>query len=71
MPAKILQHLFGHARADAAGINEPAVVDVIAKQPRAKVRPGTLRMPPGGRCRETNDQRYFLPSAFDKKVTNE
>jgi hypothetical protein len=53
-PAQILEHLLGHAGADAAGINEPAVVRVVAKQKRAEVRARSFRIGPA-------DDYEFLP----------
>jgi len=43
---QIGEHLHGHPSADAAGIDELAVVSVVAQQQRAEVRPRSFRVGP-------------------------
>jgi hypothetical protein len=47
-----------NAGADAASIDEPAVVGVVAKQERAEMRPEALRISP------TDDNEFLTVEAF-------
>jgi hypothetical protein len=53
-PSQVRQHLVLHSRTHAAGIDEPAVVSVVAKQQRAEMRPRPFRVGPA-------DYNEFLP----------
>jgi hypothetical protein len=44
--AQILEHLLAHAGADAAGIDKPAVVRLVAEQKRAEMWARSFRIAP-------------------------
>jgi hypothetical protein len=46
MATQISEHLVRHARSDATGIHELAIVAVVAEQKRAKIRPRSFRVSP-------------------------
>jgi len=48
------EDFLGHSRADAPGIDELAVIRVVAEQERAKMRPRAFRVGPA-------DHHEFLP----------
>ena len=56
--AQIGKHLVGHAGADAAGIDEPAVVGVVAEQEGAEMGPCSLRIGPA------DDNEFLAVEAF-------
>jgi hypothetical protein len=56
--AQILKHLLGHSRADPAGVNELALISIIAEQQRHEVRPRAFRIGP------SNDNEFLPVEAF-------
>src|ERR1700735_53572 len=53
-PSQVRKHLVWHSRTHAAGIDEPAVLSVVAEQERAEMRPRSFRVSPA-------DDNEFLP----------
>jgi hypothetical protein len=53
-PSQVREHLIGHSRTNAPGIDKLSVVGVVAEQKRAEMRPRSFRAGPA-------DDNEFLP----------